>query len=54
MVAIGILIVLAWYQRQEHLQKLHQQVEKPWCVSRMEEELNFFVHGPKVSDTDLG
>jgi len=53
-VAIGRLIVLAWYQRQEHLQKLHQQVEKPWCVTKMEEELNFFLHGPKVSGTDLG
>jgi hypothetical protein len=54
--SIGIrhLIVLVWYQHQEHLLKLHQQLEKPWCVTRVEEKLNFFVHGPKVSDTDLG
>jgi hypothetical protein len=28
-VAIGRLIVLAWYQRQEHLHKPYQQVQKP-------------------------
>lgn len=50
-VAIGRLIVLAWYQREEHLQKSHQQVERPWCVIKMEEELRLFVGG---SSMELG
>lgn len=53
-VAIGRLIVLAWHQRQEHLQELCQQAEKPWCVTKMEKNLNFSVRGSKVSGTDLG
>lgn len=52
--AIGRLIMLAWYQRQEHLQRLHQQVEKPGCVTKFEEELNLFVNGTKGAGTDLG
>jgi hypothetical protein len=50
-IAIGRLIVLAWHQRQEHLHRLHQPVEKPWCVETMEKKLNFTALGPKVSDT---
>ena len=53
-VAIGWLIALAWHQRQEHLQMLHRDVEKPLCVVRMEEELNFFVYGQRAAGTDLG
>lgn len=52
-VAIARLIVLAWHQRQGHLQSLHHQVDKPWCVTKMEEELNVLVHGPRVADMDL-
>jgi hypothetical protein len=52
-VAIGRLIVLAWRQRQDNLQSLHQQVEKPWCVTKMEEGLKWFVHGPTVLNVDL-
>ena len=53
-VATKRLIVLAWQPRQEHLQKLHGGVEKPWCVGKMEDELKSFTQGPKVSETDSG
>jgi hypothetical protein len=51
--AIGRLIVLAWHQREQYLHSLHQQVDKPWCVTKMEEELHIVVHGPNVSGTDM-
>ena len=52
--AIARLIVLAWYQHQEHLERLHQQPKKPWCVMKMEEGLEFFMNGPKASEKELG
>lgn len=45
--------MLAWQKRQEHLQKLHQQVVKPQCITKLEERLNFFPHVPKMSNPDL-
>ncbi|KAH8667074.1 fungal-specific transcription factor domain-containing protein [Xylariales sp. PMI_506] len=53
-VAITRLIVLAWHQRQEYLNGLDQQVDKPECVAKMEKDLDRVVRGPKVSETGVG
>ncbi|RDW56719.1 hypothetical protein BP6252_14012 [Coleophoma cylindrospora] len=52
-IAIGRLIVRAWHKRQQYLQMLPQQIEKPWCVTKMERELKFSVYNSEVPGTDL-
>lgn len=47
--AIGRLTVLAWHQRQKHLQELNEKVDKPWCVAELEGKLGFFPQAPDVS-----
>lgn len=51
--AIGRLIVLAWHQRQEHLQEVDEVINKPKCVTTMEEALCFYLSSSTTSDTDL-
>jgi len=52
-VAIGRLIVLAWYQRQEYLEEVNEAIDKPKCVVTMEEKLCFYLPGSTASGTDL-
>lgn len=52
-VGIGRLIVLAWHQRQEYLQQANQALNKPDCVTKMEEKLCLHLPGSTNSDTDF-
>lgn len=38
--AIASLTLLAWQQRQEYLQQQQLEVQKPWCVERLERALS--------------